>query len=323
MLEGKTIESALQLQGSNYTYKKLSAERETDLKFKYDNVETIFCDEISMVGSGKLAKINYRLQDLAHGKNKKLFMGGRSSIVTGDLFQLPPVKDKYIFLNTPLDDRPKIAPSHWDENFKICFLTEKMRSRGEIEFGEVCDRIARNEITEKDEEFLKSLVRNSPNEENNEMFKNGEISILVTTNDKREKINNLKLSQLLPNEVATCSSSEDKCTNLLDAPPPPKDMNYTIAKGLPSNLQLKVDAPILITLNDPKYKDDVITNGARGYIDSFQFDENNQNLLRAIWVVFKDENVGKRLRRDKYDLRLSHKPNSQNTVPIEVMKSSF
>ena len=250
---GKTIESALQLQGSNYTYKKLSAERETDLKYKYDNVQTIFIDEISMVGSGKLAKINYRFQDLADGKDRKLFMGGKSSIVTGDLFQLPPVKDKYIFLNTCLDDRPKIAPSHWDENYKIAFLTEKMRSKGDNAFGEVCDRIARNELTEDDIQFLQTLVRDSPNEQNNEMFKNGDISILVTTNNKREKINRLNLENLLPDEPVVSCISEDKCTNLLNAPPPPESMNYTEARGLPSKLQLKVDAPILTTMNDIKY----------------------------------------------------------------------
>ena len=320
---GKTIESALQLQGSNYTYKKLSAERETDLKFKYDEVETIFCDEISMIGSGKLAKINYRLQDLSHGKNRKLFMGGRSSIVTGDLFQLPPVKDKYIFMNTPLDDRPKMAPSHWDENYKIAFLTEKMRSQGEIAFGETCDRIARDEITDDDVEFLQTLVRKCPNEEDNEFFKNGDISIIVTANDKREKINNAKLEELLPNEVAISSTCEDKCTNLLDAPPPPKDINYTSTKGLPSKIQLKVDAPIMITLNDPKFKDDGITNGARGYIDSFQFEEENANQLKAIWVVFKEKTVGQRLRRERRDLRAFHKPNSNDAVPIEFKKTCF
>ena len=248
---GKTIESALQLEGSNYTYKKLSAEREADLRFKYEDVQTIFIDEISMVGSGKFAKINYRLQDLAIGKEKKLFFGGRSSIVTGDWFQLPPVKDKYVFQNTPLDDRPKIAPSHWDENYTICFLKEKMRSKDDIPFGELCDRIARNEITEEDEIFLQSLVRDSPNEDNNEMFQEGKIGMLVTTNDKREKINREKLENLLPDEESITNICEDKCTNILDAPIPPSDMNYTKARGLPSRLQLKVGAPILITVNEP------------------------------------------------------------------------
>ena len=122
----------------------MNAQRETDLKYKYDNVETLFIDEISMVGSGKLAKINYRFQDLADGKNRKLFMGGKSSIVTGGLFQLPPVKDNYVFQHTPIDDRPTIAQSHWDENYRIVFLEEKMRRKGDNVFGEVCDRIARN-----------------------------------------------------------------------------------------------------------------------------------------------------------------------------------
>ena len=320
---GKTIESALQLQGSNYTYKKLSAERETDLKYKYDNVQTIFIDEISMVGSGKLAKINYRFQDLADGKDRKLFMGGKSSIVTGDLFQLPPVKDKYIFLNTCLDDRPKIAPSHWDENYKIAFLTEKMRSKGDNAFGEVCDRIARNELTEDDIQFLQTLVRDSPNEQNNEMFKNGDISILVTTNNKREKINRLNLENLLPDEPVVSCISEDKCTNLLNAPPPPESMNYTEARGLPSKLQLKVDAPILITMNDIKYKEDGITNGARGYIDSFQYSEDDPEKLVAIWVVFNDVNVGQRLLREKYQLRAMHQPSNEKAVPIELARTTF
>ena len=75
IIGGQTIEAALGLTGSNYKYQKLSADRESDLKFKYDEVSTLFIDEISMVGSGKLAKINFRLQDLADGKDKKNLYG--------------------------------------------------------------------------------------------------------------------------------------------------------------------------------------------------------------------------------------------------------
>ena len=75
IIGGQTIEAALGLTGSNYKYQKLSADRESDLKFKYNEVSTLFIDEISMVGSGKLAKINFRLQDLADGKDKKNLYG--------------------------------------------------------------------------------------------------------------------------------------------------------------------------------------------------------------------------------------------------------
>ena len=63
----------------------MNAERETDLKYKYDNVETLFIDEISMVGSGKLGKINYRLQDLVDDQRCKDYMGGISFVASGNL----------------------------------------------------------------------------------------------------------------------------------------------------------------------------------------------------------------------------------------------
>ena len=68
------------------------------------------------------------MQDLADGKDKYKFMGGRSFIATGDMWQLPPVKDKYIFEKNHLDGRPSCSPSHWDSNFVIYYMTEKMRS---------------------------------------------------------------------------------------------------------------------------------------------------------------------------------------------------
>ena len=54
------------------------------MKFQYEDVVIMFIDEISMVGSMKMTKINFRLQDLADGDNKQKFMGGRSLIASGD-----------------------------------------------------------------------------------------------------------------------------------------------------------------------------------------------------------------------------------------------
>ena len=167
------------------------------------------------------------------------------------------------------------------------------------------------------------MVRDSPNEDNNDMFQNGDISILVTTNTKREKINANKLEKLLPNEQPVSNYCQDKCTNIVGGPLPPQNLNYTKTKGLPSELLLKVGAPILLTVNDVKYKEDGIVNGAKGYIDSFQYSESNPDKLTAIWVVFRDENVGKRLRMDTYDLRAAHKPIENKAVPIQLAKTRF
>ena len=82
--DAKTIDSALCFNRQR-NYVKLSAAKEASLKFLYDDVSVIIMDEVSMVGSVKLTKINFRMQDLSHGHNKRKFMGGRSSLLTGEL----------------------------------------------------------------------------------------------------------------------------------------------------------------------------------------------------------------------------------------------
>ena len=55
------------------------------MKFQFEDVKVVFLDEVSMVGSTKLTKINFRFQDLAEGPQKREFMGGLSFIATGNL----------------------------------------------------------------------------------------------------------------------------------------------------------------------------------------------------------------------------------------------
>ena len=75
-----------------------------------------------------------------------------------------------------------------------------MRSQQDPPFSDLCDRIGRGKITEEDIKHLKTMVRNTDSENFNENFKNGNLSIIVTTNRKRNFINSQKLAELLPNE---------------------------------------------------------------------------------------------------------------------------
>ena len=320
----KTIESALCF-NRNRNYVKLSPSREANLKFLYEDVATIFCDEISMVGSRRLTKINFRMQDLADGDDKYKFLGGKSSMATGDYYQLPPVKDGQTFDKNHLDGRPDCAPSHWDDNYEIYHLTEKVRSAGDAKFGEVCDRIGKGCLLPEDEEYLKKLVRKCPNENDNESFKTGKISIIVTTNKKREKHNLEKLEKLLPDTDAVLCNSKDNSTNIANPPQLGDDLNYTETGNLQKSLKLKVGAPIMITVNHAKakYREDGVCNGARAYIDSFQKASENSTEIQYIWVVFKNKQIGQQLRIDNLHLLQKHKPNHPKAVPIEVCKIKF
>ena len=122
IIGGKTIDSALGFFPTDKNrYTQGDANRLATMKFQYENVKALFVDEISMVGSMKLAKINYRLQDFADGSKKKAFMGGISFIASGDMMQLPPIFDNLITESNSIDGRPSIAPSHWNDNFKVSF----------------------------------------------------------------------------------------------------------------------------------------------------------------------------------------------------------
>ena len=53
------------------------------MRYSYEDVGLIICDEASMVCCNKLLKINYRLQDLFEGARSKQYMGGISFLASG------------------------------------------------------------------------------------------------------------------------------------------------------------------------------------------------------------------------------------------------
>ena len=252
-------------------------------------------------------------------------MGGKSCVVTGDMWQLPPVKDRYIFEQTSIDSRPNCASNHWKENFTIYYLTEKMRNQHDESFADLCDNIGKGILTKVNEELIKTLIRDSPNENNNILYQEKEIGIIVTTNVKLENINGDKVNLLLPEADSMHEIAPDKCKNLpaSDLPPLPENLPYTKRGGLAKDLLLKVGAPIVITVNDRKYKEDGVTNGACGYVDSFQYHENNSNEVEYVWVVFNEKTVGKRLRQDTMFLRRKFKPSNAQALPIKRISVDF
>ena len=181
-------------------------------------------------------------------------MGGISFVASGDLLQLPPIYDSLVTDNNHLDGRPDCAPSHWNENFRIYYLTEKMRSQKDPYFSSLCDRVGRGKINDEDEKYLKSRVQLTDSEKFNEKFKNGDLSIIVTTNKKRNLVNSLKLSDLLPHEKEYTCNSIDRVKNLPGEWKLPESLKDNPGRtgNLLTELNLKVGAPVVITTNHAK-----------------------------------------------------------------------
>ena len=68
-------------------------------------------------------------------------------------------------------------------------MTEKMRSQQDPYFSSLCDRVGKDIITDEDEKYLRSRIQNTASEYDNEKFKLGKLSIVVTTNKKRNLVN--------------------------------------------------------------------------------------------------------------------------------------
>ena len=85
IIGGKTIDSVLGFlptDGNKYTHP--SAGKMATMKHQFEDLSVIFCDEISMVGSMKLLKINYRLQDIVDDSRRHKYMGGVSFVASGN-----------------------------------------------------------------------------------------------------------------------------------------------------------------------------------------------------------------------------------------------
>ena len=148
-INGNTIHSALAIPASQSLkkYKSLDSSRLNTLRCQIGGVKLIFLDEISMVGNAMFnIQIDNRLKDI---KGSSLPFGGISIIAVGDLFQLSPVMDSYIFKDMNHSEYAILAPNLWKELFKMFELDEIMRQRESKDFAEMLNRLREGKHTEK------------------------------------------------------------------------------------------------------------------------------------------------------------------------------
>ena len=88
-----------------------------------------------MIGNSVFAiQLCNRLKDI---KGCKKDFGGVSTIAIGDLFQLEPVMDSYIFKDAQSLDYAVLAPRLWHKHFTMLELNEMMRQRDSKLFAEL------------------------------------------------------------------------------------------------------------------------------------------------------------------------------------------
>ena len=125
-IKGNTLHAAFKIPANRgFEYCAPDSDRLNTIRAKLNKLRVVFIDEISMVGSGMFNFLNLRLQQIM-GTNEPF---GEISLVTvGDLFQLKPVFDKWIFENSQ-SGYNEFAANIWTEYFTLFELTEIMRQK--------------------------------------------------------------------------------------------------------------------------------------------------------------------------------------------------
>jgi len=183
-IKGNTLHAAFKIPANRgFEYCALDSDRLNTIRAKLNKLRVIFIDEISMVGSGMFNFLNLRLQQIM-GTNE--LFGGISLVTVGDLFQLKPVFDKWIFENSQ-SGYNEFATNIWTEYFTLFELTEKMRQKDDKEFAQLLNRLREGKHSEDDMTILKQRLLNvRPGQDNYPMT----MAHLYTTNASVDAHNN-------------------------------------------------------------------------------------------------------------------------------------
>jgi hypothetical protein len=306
-VEGSTNHTAFSIAPNRgfKTYRKPSYDTLNKLQTKYRNLKVVMIDEISMVGNQQFNYINLRLQDI---KGNRQIFGGVHVIVIGDLFQLAPVIDGYIFKNLT-NEYTALAPNLWKENFPMHELTKIMRQRNDLRFAEILNRLREGNHTEEDLAQLRQCIvhpKDAPTSAPHLFTVDRLISTFNASTAEKVRIPALDvvLGDFTPNvkefALKTLPKKPSQTANLL------------------TNLDAGVDLYYETTCN--LNVEDGIVNGSGCVIRKLQY-LTDSRIPSIIWVEFDHTKVGHQTRNKYYKF---YTPDIQKTwTPIFAVKRTF
>ncbi|XP_078380050.1 uncharacterized protein LOC144662996 [Oculina patagonica] len=314
-IQGSTIHTALAVPANQSLkiYKKLDASRLNSLRCKFAGLKIIFIDEVSMVGNSMFnIQINKRLQDIIGTDND---FGGVSIIAVGDLFQLQPVFDGYVFEDLENDYAP-LAANLWQKHFQMFELHEIMRQRESREFAEILNRLREGIHTENDLNILRARIVEDPDQNYLRHAPH-----LFIQNDRVDEFNKSvynsaagrKFIVKAVDSVIGAQSEELKARLLKQVPDDPrKTMQLAACLAIAENERIEVCQNIRL--------DDGLTNGSAGLVRFISL-LNSDCPDEIVWVEFDHAKVGEKTRNENRSLYSDYI--QQSWTPIKPVCVTF
>jgi hypothetical protein len=340
-IEGVTSHHAFNLA---LVSENVSAETLNTLRVKLSHLEVVVMDEISMTGKKTFNKINTRMCKVFGSERP---FGGKSVIVLGDFYQLPPVKDPFVFAPDKDPVRQMVGNLLWQQ-FKLFELTEIMRQRDDVPFAQALGRLGKGLTTPEDEQLFRSRCFADTNEINSgkpilpDEAKNA-VRLMWRHRDV-DAYNNKRLRELGPSSAFTYKILA--FDNVVGNPTPAEKalvknnlaqldlQGHTKTNGLCKNLIVQAGIRYMITANIDVA--DGLFNGATGicrYIEVIQSNIPNasqdeiatptREKYGAVYLEFDDPKVGAKARENRRNIMSANPSINNNWTPITPLAISF
>ena len=292
---GYTIHSAFCIPVSQgFKFKPLDMQQLNTMRARYQELKVIIVDEISMVGRGMFNFINLRLQEV---KGCTLPFGGVSILAVGDMYQLRPVSDSWIFsqkFSSP--DMRCLGTNLWHDLFDFFELTEIMRQRHDLAFAELLNRLRTKQHTKEDLALLRSRKLNN-------LPCTSSIDVLHLPHLFAAKVDMYSHNKNILSKIPLSDKVSVEAIDSVSGNVNPSLMTKILSKvpldpsktmGLYKTLVLSVGLPVEVSLNIDT--EDGLTNGAPAVVKKFDFRVPSSSRCSIIWVEFLSPDIGKKWR---------------------------
>ena len=318
-IKGLTLHSAFCIEpNKKLKYKPLSDEKRNTLRTKYRCLAVVIIDEVSMVGSDMLGYLYSRLQEI---KGNREPFGGVHVLLVGDLFQLRPVGDSWIFANSSGDYSP-LAPNLWQAFFNMFELTEVMRQKDDAPFAEILNRIREGRQTEKDISVLNSRIVSSKTTSYQRLRNELHLFPCNAAVDAHNK-------ELY--ERATSQKAEIMCSDTVLGEDT-KDVKEQLLSQLigkksndTGNLSeiLKIAVGLCYDTTHNISVHDGICNGTPCILRKIHYLESNNPIPSCLWVEFPESSIGKETRKENGHYYSRYPEISKDWTPIWAVERTF
>ena len=317
-INGSTLHSAFGIEpNKKLTYKPLSDDKRNTFQSKYMRLSILIIDEVSMVGNAMLNFLYLRLQEI---KGNKTDFGGVHIILVGDLFQLRPVGDCWIFSNNACG-YTSLTQNLWKKHFKMFELTEIMRQKDDIVFAELLNRIREGTQTKDDVSILSSRSIKPTDSKYHELRNELHLFPCNAAVDNH----NSNLFNGLVTEKAEINCSD---TVLGEDPEDVKKRILKQIKGKKTNDTGNLSEVLKVALGlqyDSTHNvsiEDGICNGTPCVLKKIHYMQQS-DIPSCLWVQFPDKTIGRNTRKEYKHYYKKFPEVSTEWTPIWSVRRTF